>query len=261
VEARTRGIEVSCFTNSAITLAVWDMAGQEEFHLVHNAFFPDLSIAEGKATTFIVVCRSDKDIKSQLKYWLQYIASSCHKDAQTPRHVFIVMNKIGGVGETGSRAEELELVLKYARDTFKQHLQINDKPFVMDVRERKGVEGLKNAVLEHSNLLLQSHKVPEICQGIQKELIPSMQNQNCPVLYWTDFVQQVQRLWEPWPEETVEAAAKYLNEAGVIIYLENIQQRLVVLDPKWFCNKIIGKVFLPREIANPREIIFREQVD
>jgi hypothetical protein len=80
-------------------------------------------------------------------------------------------------------------------------------------------------------------------------------------------VENVSRVIEPLPQEKViEVAAKFLNEAGVLIYINRecpsewkiTYQRLVVPDPNWFCNKIVGHIFLTEEMLVSKEHLFRD---
>ncbi|CAM6117608.1 unnamed protein product [Calypogeia fissa] len=125
VEPRTRGIHVSQFSSkgnekkhqNSVTLFVWDMAGQQDYHLVHNAFFPDLSFSEGKATVFVIVCDSKNlDPKQQLEYWLRYISSSCHKNTKQLRHVFVILNNIGGDEKLQEYGQDWKTLLEDKRD-------------------------------------------------------------------------------------------------------------------------------------------------
>jgi GTPase SAR1 family protein len=38
----TRGIEISIVEDANITISIWDMARQEEFHIFHDYIMPDL---------------------------------------------------------------------------------------------------------------------------------------------------------------------------------------------------------------------------
>ncbi|CAM6129533.1 unnamed protein product [Calypogeia fissa] len=279
-EKRTRGIDVSYFSSKSnepgenpITLLVWDMAGQEDYHLVHNAFFPDLGFGEGQATTFVVVCTSKKDFKEcviDLEKWMRFIASSCDKTIRNLRHVFVVLNNIGGDPKTKQISEEWKEMLQYQKEKFASYLEIRTDVFIEDVRQRKCVRGLKKSLLEHSRNLFRNKSVPEICQLIERNLGAwSKARRNCPVLHWTEFVSEVQRSRQRWPEETLEAATKYLNEAGVLIYIDTKfpsewgipHRKLVVLNPNWVCREVAGNMFLPQDMATLNERPFRSEVN
>ncbi|CAM6117556.1 unnamed protein product [Calypogeia fissa] len=281
VEKRTRGIDVSQFSSkrttqnkNPITLLVWDMAGQQDYHLVHNAFFPDLSSSKGKATTFVIVCNSTNldEAKQQLVYWLRYIASSCHKTTRRLRHVFAVLNNIGGNKRVQGYAPDWKMLLEQQRDKFKGLLNLHTNPFVMDVRRRRQVSDLKRCLLQQSQNLLNDEMVPEICQNIQRNLPTwSKGKKDFPVLDWEEYVQEVHRTIAPWPEKIIEATTKYLNEAGVLIHIDKTfpsqwgipYTRLVVLDVNWFCKEIVGNIFLSEDMVNQRErlFLFRKRVD
>jgi hypothetical protein len=41
-DERTRGIEISIVEDADITISIWNMAGQEEFHAFHDYMMPNL---------------------------------------------------------------------------------------------------------------------------------------------------------------------------------------------------------------------------
>ncbi|CAM6129508.1 unnamed protein product [Calypogeia fissa] len=249
------------------------MAGQQDYHLVHNALFPDLSFSEGKATTFVIVCNSEglDEAEQQLQYWLRYIASSCHKTTPKLRHVFVVLNNFKGAKKGQRYAQLWEGVLEKQRIQFNGFLTVHTESFLMDVRRRGKIIALKKCLLEHSKSVLNDEKVPEICQTIQGNLLAwSDGKKQFPVLEWKEYVQQVQRTISPWPENLIEAATKYLNEAGVLIYIDKDftqwgmpYQRLVVLDANWFCKDIVGNIYRSEDMIEPGQpsILFRNSVD
>ncbi|CAM6126676.1 unnamed protein product [Calypogeia fissa] len=281
LEARTRGIDVSKVFSSGfypieneITLLVWDMAGQQDYHLVHNSFFPDLSFSEGKATTFVIVCTSEDlhEAEVQLRYWLRYIASSCDKTLHKLRHVFVVLNNIRGDEKVKGYTQHWEKVLEAERQKFSGFLQVRTDPFLVDVRRRRKVEGLRKALLRHSRTLLKDERVPKLCQIMQEHLTTwSETRKQFPVLHWEDFVQYVCRFIAPWSKKTIEAATKYLNEVGVLIHIDRrfppewgiTYQRLVILDPNWICRGVVGNIFLHKDMVDEREHkhLFRNKVN
>ncbi|CAM6117562.1 unnamed protein product [Calypogeia fissa] len=282
-EKRTRGINVSQFSSKGtrktkdqnpITLLVWDMAGQQDYHLVHNAFFPDLSFSEGKATTFVIVCNSKNldEAKKRLQYWLQYIASSCHKTTTRLRHVFVVLNNMGGRKQVHGYAQTWKMLLEDLRRRFESFVNVHTNVFITDVRRRRKVSGLKTLLLEHSAKLLRDEKVPDMCQLIQGNLhIWSEGKEEFPVLDWKTYVQQLHKSIAPWPEQIIAAATKYLHEAGVVIHIDKNfpsqwgipYRRLVVLDVNWFCKEIVGNLFLSEDMVDQTEhpFLFRKRVD
>ncbi|CAM6117592.1 unnamed protein product [Calypogeia fissa] len=281
-EPRTRGIDVTQVsskgnerkTQNPITLFIWDMAGQQDYHLVHNSFFPDLSFSEGKTTIFVIVCDSKNldEAKQQLGYWLRYIASSCHKTTKQLRHVFVILNNIGGDTKVQGYGEGWKKLLEDKRDHFGGFLEVHTDPFVVDVRRRGKVSGVKICLLEHSRKLLEVEEVPEICKIIQRNLpIWGEARKEFPVLDWEEFLDDVEQLSNDWPHELILSATKYLSEAGVLIYIDKNfpaqwripYRRLIVLNPNWFCKEIIGNMFVSEDMVNPLESdhLFRKKVD
>ncbi|CAM6115771.1 unnamed protein product [Calypogeia fissa] len=279
VEQRTRGIDVSVVTSKgdksgedSITFLVWDMAGHHEYHLLHKAFLPNLSSAKGKASSFIIVCSARTSLvesKKQLIYWLQFIASSCGDTTGNLRNVFVVVNNIGGHPKVRTIRQNLKQFIDNQREDFKGYFEISIDPFFIDVRKYKSVQGLRKNLLDHARKLLRGVTVPEICQFIEKNLHAwSKARRNFPVLQWNEFAKEVQeKSTEPWTEEKLEAATRFLNKAGVLVYISvpsnssTAHRRLVVLNPNWFCKEIAGKMFLHQDMVNPKEPLFRKYVD
>ncbi|CAM6083561.1 unnamed protein product [Calypogeia fissa] len=279
MEQRTRGIDVSIVASKVNNegekpnyLLVWDMAGQREYHLLHNSFLPDLRSAKGNATSFIVVCSSKTSLtesKQQLIYWLRFIASSCGNTTENPRHVLVVVNNIGGDSKAMAMKPNWEQFIVHQRQVFKNFLDINTDPFIVDVRLYQSVQHVKSNLLNHARRSLQDETVPEICQFIERNLPAwSKVKEQFPVLEWTDFVHEIcEQSGEPWAEEKLDPATRYLNEAGVLVYINvpldigSPSRRLVVLDPNWFCKDIAGKMFLHQDMVRPMEPLFRRRVD
>ncbi|CAM6098949.1 unnamed protein product [Calypogeia fissa] len=98
-EPRTRGIELSEIQDKDdIKLIFWDLAGQEEFHVLHGTFLADLGLAGGKATTFVLVFKAtfEANVQAQLVYWLKFVASSSARHVK--RQVIIVLRLTGDTG-------------------------------------------------------------------------------------------------------------------------------------------------------------------
>ncbi|OAE24332.1 hypothetical protein AXG93_2829s1000 [Marchantia polymorpha subsp. ruderalis] len=119
-EPRTRGIELSEASGEAgtaeeeLTLILWELAGQQEFHVMHGALLSDLGLASGKATTFVLVFRADlvklpEAAKSEreLRYWLRFIAAGSAKGIK--RHLVLALNCINSRIHGGVEAEDFNL--------------------------------------------------------------------------------------------------------------------------------------------------------
>ncbi|CAM6115819.1 unnamed protein product [Calypogeia fissa] len=149
------------------------MAGQREYHLLHNSFLPDLRSAKGNATSFIVVCSSKTSLsesKEQLIYWLRFIASSCGNTTGNLRRVLVVVNNFGGDSKVMAMKPNWEQFIVHERKVFKDYLDINTDPFIVDVRLYQSVQHVKSILLDHARLSLKDETVPEICQFMERNL-------------------------------------------------------------------------------------------
>ena len=89
---RTRGIEIKLLVDDANhKINIWDLAGQEEYHVFHDFMIPNLSPQAESACSFFLLCnpfqktseneKPINEIKEELSYWLRFIATN------TPRSI------------------------------------------------------------------------------------------------------------------------------------------------------------------------------
>ncbi len=89
-DERTRGIEISIVEDADITISIWDMAGQEEFHAFHDYMMPNLGDVVSLCSFLFVFNpimqknehdmhhhqKTWKEFHEDLTYWLCFIASN-----------------------------------------------------------------------------------------------------------------------------------------------------------------------------------------
>jgi hypothetical protein len=89
-DERTRGIEISIVEDANITISIWDMAGQEEFHAFHDYMMPNWGDVVSPCSFLFVFNpimqknehdmhhhrRTWKELQEDLTYWLCFIASN-----------------------------------------------------------------------------------------------------------------------------------------------------------------------------------------
>ncbi|BBN06109.1 hypothetical protein MPTK1_3g18460 [Marchantia polymorpha subsp. ruderalis] len=274
-EPRTRGIELSAVSGEAgtsaeeLTLILWDLAGQQEFHVMHGAFLPDLGLASGKATTFLLVFRTDlvklpEAAKSEreLRYWLRFIAAGSVKGIK--RHLVLALNCIDSRIHGGVEAKDFKSqktfwgpLLKDVGEAFSDSLDIHSEPFVVDARSRKSVQELKQHLLSKVENALKDVKIPKLCLEIHEFLLDwKSKHSNFPVLNWTLFSQMMEE--RGIKADKLDAATAHLQETGCIIYYRNSPvgketDRFVVADPEWFGRKVIGEILLPEQMLAAKE--------
>ncbi|CAM6118980.1 unnamed protein product [Calypogeia fissa] len=281
-EPRTKGIELSSLMaiekdlqlasttsthqleekKTPMELVLWDLAGQEEFHVLHGIFLADLGFAGGRATTFILVLKSTYEgsvTDKKLCYWLKFVASSSQKFVR--RHVVIVLNCF----EKCKNSEETlwKGLIKHYEHMFIDLLDICLVPFIVDVRSTASVQPLKDHLFDHARWLLEMVKVPRLCLDLQEELRTFQQGENSnhrPILSWEAFEKalKLKRKGNQLSGEALKAATLYLHEMGRIIYFDEKKsarqgpekRSVVVPDPEWFCRRVVGDLLVPKEMSD-----------
>ncbi|CAM6086935.1 unnamed protein product [Calypogeia fissa] len=263
-EAPTRGIELSQLEERNMTLTLWDLAGQEEYHVLHGTFFVDLGLAGGKATVFVLVLRANisksvADLKKDLLYWFKFMASSSQRHVK--RHVVIVLNCFDGQPCTKAHMALWMASIETAVELFRDLLHIHLVPFALDVRSPELVQPLKDWLFDQAHILLQNVRVPRVCFELQEELARWSQgdkNGHLPIMTWESFEKQVNLMYKEnkLTGKNLEAATLYLHEIGGIIYFVQKQvaalgskdRAIVVLYPEWFCRQVVGELLLPEDL-------------
>ncbi|CAM6092521.1 unnamed protein product [Calypogeia fissa] len=263
-EAPTRGIELSQLEETNMTLTIWDLAGQEEYHVLHGTFFVDLGLASGKATIFVLVLRASftkaaADVEKDLLYWFRFMASSSQKHVK--RRVVIVLNCFGGQQCTTAHVTLWMALIGKFEESFRDFLHIRLVPFSLDVRFPESVQPLKDWLFDQAQVLLQNVMVPRVCFQLQEEVKRWSQgdkNSHLPIMTWASFQKHVnlKRMQNQLSEQHLKAAALYLHEMGGMIYLDQMKwtetgsrnRVVVVLYPEWFCKQVVGELLLPEDL-------------
>ncbi|KAL3701592.1 hypothetical protein R1sor_019614 [Riccia sorocarpa] len=266
-ECRTRGIEVSKIIQKGrgeqarIVLSLWDLAGQQEYRVLQSAF----CLTESKATMFVIVRNavySEPQSRKELLFWFKFIASSCERGVQ--RHVVVTLNcfKEGD----SSMKPSWSTVIEEERNRFADLLNIHPEPFVLNARNPNSTTELKQHLLNLSDTLLQGQTIPRICKLIPNYMSSWMRgNLDCPVLPLEDCLVQIHKMQRGKDRKSIMAALSFLHERGDIVFFrEDLLRRvasesesdasvsgLVVMDPNWFCRRVIGDLLLPASFLQP----------
>ncbi|CAM6086945.1 unnamed protein product [Calypogeia fissa] len=261
--APTRGIELSQLEERQLTLTLWDLAGQEDYHVLHGTFFADLGLSSGRATIFVLVLRAHfkkaAKVEKDLLYWLRFIATSSRKHVK--RHVVIVLNCFDGQQCAMHHMNLWTALIRGNKELFQDLLDIHLVPFSVDVRFPTAVQPLKDYLVGQAQTLLENVTVPKVCFQLQEELKRWHQddrNSHLPIMTWETFeklvnLKQKENLLS---ERQLKAAALYLHEIGGIIYFDqkattkpgSNNRSVVVVHPEWFCRQVVGELLLPEEM-------------
>jgi Ran GTPase-activating protein (RanGAP) involved in mRNA processing and transport/GTPase SAR1 family protein len=266
---RTKGIEVRRLEVEGISLMLWDMAGQSEFHVFHSTFLAERHIVSGKATMCFLVVRSTftgfEDAKRELQYWLRFIASAQPKVAEGSVgrervEVVVVVNCWEGERNFAALYESwAEVLMEEERRKYAGRIRILT-PTVLDVRGfRKGeIDGLLSNLSERLKTRLESYGacVPSTCVRLALQIEElRLACGDLPLMEWFTFQEQIAKTEfgeireapKGW-ETKLKYAVEYLHDVGQIVYFE--KRELVILDPHWICYRMVGDLLLPDQLRD-----------
>ncbi|KAG0586746.1 hypothetical protein KC19_2G113800 [Ceratodon purpureus] len=271
VEERTRGIEVHKILWDEMSISLWDMAGQEEYHTFHDMMLPNRSSSGDSCFYFIVCnpsdavqCLHEKEQMSQLKrdisYWLVFIASNTRRSKSYLPHVTIIMthHDLWGVdkGKEKLFRQKMKHIINKLKGKFKLFLEF-DKD--LEFFEMENTRASYNDAIElkrhvHQYLKRMSSDLPKIlkaCVDFQSNMMKwSEDSSRKPFVKWDVFSQSLSKeatslgslkdVGNGILEKIKKHVAMSLHNGGHIMYFEEID--MVILDPHWFCQNIIGHI-------------------
>jgi hypothetical protein len=264
---RTRGIEVDYLQCDGIAISIWDMAGQTEYHSFHDLVIPNLS-ADGSCSLFLLTCdpmergsiekRNISNIKSEIEYWLRFIASNTRRSWLYRPHVSIVMTHYDCWSEEIDFATRIEDIVEELKLQFQEVLQFdpNREIFKVDGLDVSCAYKVFDFMKAHlKQLLTRLPKTIKACSEVQQLIAKwnvevSKQTPKLPILKWEDFstkicqgVEDLDNVDKEFAKRKQEFVAISLNDGGHIMYHE--EGNFIITDPHWFCHDIMGE-FLHR---------------
>lgn len=278
---RTRGIEVHNMNVQGVNMSVWDMAGQEEYHTFHDWMIPNRS-ATGNCCVYVILCdptckanrnrtRGISEIKHELLYWLQFVASNTRRSSAYRPHVTIVLTHM----DLWSKKKFLKDLLNEAIDEFHTQFEdlleidTHDNSFFIDARSQYHGSMVLSSIYTASRSILETlPKEIKVC----KVLLSIIQERNksgvdIPFLKWIEFslmCEDVDGLKSSdYTDETIltkkrEFVATSLHDGGFIIYFKGID--IVILNPQWFCRDIMGEMISTCATLDPHMEMIKDGV-
>ncbi|KFP09410.1 Death-associated protein kinase 1, partial [Egretta garzetta] len=148
-------------------------------------------------------------------------------------------------------------LLKEIRNRFGNDLQISDKLFVLDAGASgsKDMKLLRNHLQEiRSQIISTCPPMTHLCEKIISTL-PSWRKMNGPnqLMSLQQFVYDVQEQLNPLAsEEDLRHIAQQLHSIGEINIMQSeTVQDVVLLDPRWLCSNVLGKIL---SVENPKAL-------
>ncbi|XP_030323505.1 death-associated protein kinase 1 isoform X4 [Calypte anna] len=148
-------------------------------------------------------------------------------------------------------------LLKEIRNRFGNDLQISDKLFVLDAGASgsKDMKLLRNHLQEiRSQIISTCPPMTHLCEKIISTL-PSWRKINGPnqLMSLQQFVYDVQEQLNPLAsEDDLRNIAQQLHSIGEINIMQSeTVQDVVLLDPRWLCSNVLGKIL---SVENPKAL-------
>ncbi len=275
-DERTRGIEISIVEDANITISIWDMAGQEEFHAFHDYMMPNLGDVVSPCSFLFVfnpIMQKDehdmhhhrrtwKELHEDLTYWLRFIASNNPTSTVFRPQLSVILTHVDKDPDaSGLVMWAQSYVVNDLRNEFKGVVDISTEIHAINARSKKDVQHVLDFVFNCGQELLS--KAPfvfaesaKMCQALAKRAKGHLYH---PLISWNAFCKLCRKTIpeiyyggneaksnDPFGpkdatiqmEEKTKVVATHLHATGDILYFKGLEW--VVVDPNWFCHDVMG---------------------
>uniref|UniRef100_A0A8B9R9R5 non-specific serine/threonine protein kinase n=1 Tax=Astyanax mexicanus TaxID=7994 RepID=A0A8B9R9R5_ASTMX len=268
-DTATKAMEIHIANvNGVGDFSVWEFSGNPVYHCTYDYF-----AANDSTAIHLVLFSLEEPYETQLShitFWLNCLkALTLPEDniafggkIRNPLQVVLVAthadiaNLHRSFGGEFSYDKE-RCLLKEVRNRFGNDLQIADKLFIMDAgaSNSKDMKLLRNLLLELRNSIISSCKPTTQLAEKLLSTLPSWRKINGPnqLMSWQQFVADVQDQINPLvSEEDLRGLALQLHSMGEINIMQSeTVQDVVLLDPRWLCTNVLGKLL---SIETPKAI-------
>ncbi|KAF4074379.1 hypothetical protein AMELA_G00238750 [Ameiurus melas] len=268
-DTATKAIDIHMANvNGVGDFSVWEFSGNPVYYCTYDYF-----AANDSTSIHLVMFSLEEPYETQLShvtFWLNCLKALMLPEdniafggkIRNPLHVVLVAthadiaNLPRSFGGEFSYDKERSL-LKEVRNRFGNDLQIAEKLFIMDAgaSNSKDMKLLRNLLLELRNSIISSCRpMTQLAEKLLSTL-PSWRKVTGPnqLMSWQQFVVDVQDQINPLvSEEDLRELASQLHSMGEIniIQSETVQD-VVLLDPRWLCTNVLGKLL---SIETPKAI-------
>ncbi|XP_067262139.1 death-associated protein kinase 1 isoform X2 [Chanodichthys erythropterus] len=268
-DTATKAIDIqNANVNGVGEFSIWEFSGNPVYYCSYDYF------AVNDATAIHLVLFSlEEPYETQLNqvtFWLNCLKALMLPEEniafggkiRNPLRVVLVathadiVNLPRSFGGEFSYDKERSL-LREVRNRFGNDLQIAEKLFVMDAgaSNSKDMKLLRNLLLELRNAIISSCRpMTQLAEKLLSTL-PSWRKLNGPnqLMSWQQFVVDVQEQINPLAsEENLRELASQLHSMGEINIMQSeTVQDVVLLDPRWLCSNVLGKLL---SIETPKAI-------
>ncbi|KAH0628215.1 hypothetical protein JD844_009082 [Phrynosoma platyrhinos] len=265
----TKAIDVqNANLNGVGDFSVWEFSGNPVYFCCYDYF-----AANDPTSVHIVLFSLEEPYEIQLNqvtFWLSFLKSLVPLEEpiafggklKTPLHVALVATHADIVNLPRSTGGEFlydkdTSLLKEIRNRFGNDLHILDRLFILDAGASgsKDMKILRNHLQElRSQIISACPPVTHLCEKIISTL-PSWRKMNGPnqLMSLQQFVYDVQDQLNPLAsEDELRHIAQQLHSIGEINIMQSeTVQDVVLLDPRWLCSNVLGKLL---SVENPKAL-------
>uniref|UniRef100_A0A671R4K9 non-specific serine/threonine protein kinase n=1 Tax=Sinocyclocheilus anshuiensis TaxID=1608454 RepID=A0A671R4K9_9TELE len=268
-DTATKAIDIqNTNVNGVGDFSIWEFSGNPVYYCSYDYF-----AANDTTAIHLVLFSLEEPYETQLNqvtFWLNCLkALTLPEDniafggkITNPLRVVLVathadiVNLPRSFGGEFSYDKERSL-LKEVRNRFGNDLHIAEKLFVMDAgaSNSKDIKLLRNLLLELRNTIISTCRpMTQLAEKLLSTL-PSWRKLNGPnqLMSWQQFVVDVQEQINPLAsEEDLRELTSQLHSMGEINIMQSeTVQDVVLLDPRWLCGNVLGKLL---SIETPKAI-------
>ncbi|KAK2845560.1 hypothetical protein Q7C36_010414 [Tachysurus vachellii] len=268
-DTATKAIDIhTANVNGVGDFSVWEFSGNPVYYCTYDYF-----AANDSTAIHLVTFSLEEPYETQLShvtFWLNCLKALMLPEEniafggkiRNPLNVVLVAthadiaNLPRSFGGEFSYDKERSL-LKEVRNRFGNDLQIAEKLFIMDAgaSNSKDMKLLRNLLLELRNSIISSCRPMTHLAEKLLSTLPTWRKVTGPnqLMSWQQFVVDVQDQINPLvSEEKLRELALQLHSMGEIniIQSETVQD-VVLLDPRWLCTNVLGKLL---SIETPKAI-------
>lgn len=272
----TRGIDVQQVTISGVgDLSIWEFSGHEPYLMLYDHF-----VGNAHCLHLVVFSLSDSlDVQiRQVCFWLAYLQARAPPveplgmggKSSSPLRVALVATHADTNANNGNKNQnpdvqqlqnyaeaDAKLVLTAARSRFEHVFELHDSVFVMDahVVGSQSMKFLKQYLSNHRAKIVQG--LPK-STGFLDSMVGHLPNwrkssPSFPVLSWRQFMDMVHIQVNPLAgEEHMRELIHQLQLMGEVLYTKSESEDMVVLNPKWLCNSVIGELLSQEQLERSR---------
>ena len=259
VSEKTAGIIPHQFHSKKLGhIFIFDFAGQREFYNSHGALLQNTT--QSSAPIFLIVvdlCKSDKEIASNIDYWLSFIVNHC----SSKPHIIITGSHIDALK---SKGEDPKIKIKRISSSLQQSSQSSSftlAGFVaMDCRypESSGMRELRQCLQKSCHEVRLPNKDTDLrAHCLLVFLIDQFQQQTAVTLNQVHIKVKALKEFEEISEKNfflprslggITTYSHILNERGQILFLKNssaLEKSLIILNQAVLLSEVSGTIFAP----------------